>query len=916
MPIFEQVRDRLPSLYRPSEDAADGDQIALRAGDILGINGAAPPTGSLVEVSGSVHVTLPAPAPIRELALAPGVGRGSLANVELYRMVDGSPLNVAGAVARLTGTLARTNVPFNEREFTLRLRRPGLLTLLIWATARILERTQSDATRVMQSHWFEYADAARFDAFFLRTRELQGLLPPTGDDPELVRFPYIYDLARIGSLLALQPWREPSVHREKVEDYRQRIRRIVALYRNGLGTVDAVRAMVEAQLPVDLTAEPGLQDRPFTVEEFSPLAPAAGVVQARGTPLDMVGPLMRWSLASTGISPAVPTLIVQGVAPEAGLIDATSRPAVELFSAGGERQRLAIAYDGDLAADRALRIRPAFHSWLAGDAGLRQATSAPAGPLAADPTAPGPWAPVAGAPAGAPGPLLQTADRSLWLATTGEAGSSLHRFDGTVWTEALAGLPEVRCFAPDGDDLLIGTATGLLRLPLHPAEGDPFAPTPDPATLAGPGVNALLRAEDGVWYAGTDEGLARIEAGDTLVPFVVDAGAGTGSAVRGLHQDRTGTLHLAGELGLLRFQPALGHWYWYRGEERSDQFPDWEPFQPAEAEPERNFPLAERVFLPPARRVHRGPDASLWIGTDRGIARYLARPVRGLTYTTLLEAFPDLCDAPVHDIREDERGSMWFATDRGLFRFDGRDWWQVQEDALVRVPAPVEREARQARFNRALDRWELFTTASGSWTAFAGAPRGNDEAPVRAITWSDAAASELGSWDGSTFTPDPEGAPEPLRMRYKPEETRIVEGGIPAVPRLPPGSSEWRYLALEPEVPPQPASTPAWTIEGRLLPPPPDRAPVLEGRYSGAAPMDLSGFDDAAFAYNPAARVWFGWEPRHPLSILVRLGLTSAGERIDPAILDRVWQGIQQVRPAGVRALLAVGEETVRTPGV
>ena len=78
--------------------------------------------------------------------------------------------------------------------------------------------------------------------------------------------------------------------------------------------------------------------------------------------------------------------------------------------------------------------------------------------------------------------------------------------------------------------------------------------------------------------------------------------------------------------------------------------------------------------------------------------------------------------------------------------------------------------------------------------------------------------------------------------------------------------------------------------------------------------MDLSRFDDAAFAFNPAARVWFSWEPRHPLSILVRLGTTSAGERIDPAILDRVWQGVQQVRPAGVRALLAVGEETVRRP--
>ena len=43
---------------------------------------------------------------------------------------------------------------------------------------------------------------------------------------------------------------------ETVETYRQRIARIVALYTNGLGTVDAMRRMTEAQLPVDVDATP------------------------------------------------------------------------------------------------------------------------------------------------------------------------------------------------------------------------------------------------------------------------------------------------------------------------------------------------------------------------------------------------------------------------------------------------------------------------------------------------------------------------------------------------------------------------------------------------------------------------------------------------------------------------------------
>jgi hypothetical protein len=37
-----------------------------------------------------------------------------------------------------------------------------------------------------------------------------------------------------------------------------------------------------------------------------------------------------------------------------------------------------------------------------------------------------------------------------------------------------------------------------------------------------------------------------------------------------------------------------------------------------------------------------------------------------------------------------------------------------------------------------------------------------------------------------------------------------------------------------------------------------------------------------------------------------------AGETLDPAVLDRVWESIDKVRPAGARVALAVGEEVVR----
>lgn len=58
--------------------------------------------------------------------------------------------------------------------------------------------------------------------------------------------------------------------------------------------------------------------------------------------------------------------------------------------------------------------------------------------------------------------------------------------------------------------------------------------------------------------------------------------------------------------------------------------------------------------------------------------------------------------------------------------------------------------------------------------------------------------------------------------------------------------------------------------------------------------------------------LWFSWEARRPLTTLARLHTTPDEGPIEPAVLDRVWQGIQQVRPAGARVLLAVDEQVVR----
>ena len=106
-----------------------------------------------------------------------------------------------------------------------------------------------------------------------------------------------------------------------------------------------------------------------------------------------------------------------------------------------------------------------------------------------------------------------------------------------------------------------------------------------------------------------------------------------------------------------------------------------------------------------------------------------------------------------------------------------------------------------------------------------------------------------------------------------------------------------------------PADRPFWTTEGRLVLPPPTPDAPGEGRYDIETPPPPSDFDEAVFAYNPAAGLWFEWNAPRPLAVLVRLKKLTPDEAIDPAVVARVSESAQQVRPAGVRVTLAIEEE-------
>ncbi|MGG6242090.1 hypothetical protein ACQ4N7_26020 [Nodosilinea sp. AN01ver1] len=769
----------------------------------------------------------------------------------------------------------------------------GLMARFLQAVGRSLEQVDLEAAAVLQAHWFEYADRAFYDAFFRRRRQLQEppLPPPLLGDPSLLSFPYIDDLAYLSALVGLSPWQEPT--RETVEAFRLRVRRTVALYRDGVGTIQALRRMVELQLPLDLSAAPALRDRPFWIEEGVAAAPTLAPALPNGPPTDIVGPLMRWRFTLTGLRPVLPTLYIQGVTPEENKIAATESPLIERY--GGPGQPLGIAYQGNLAPGETLRIQPAYNGWLGTATRLQRASST------TDPTAAGPWTPEPEGPEGTVVAIAQTEDSALWVAVNSEGSGQLWRYDGQTWSGEFAELSAIHDLYAHGPDLLIGSDDGLVRLPLFPPQGEEQTLT----TLPSAAVYALAAIADQIWL-GTASGAFILNTDGTLAATELQ-----GVEVYAIYSDGAGARFFGTSWGLLQQQPELGVWYRYRGQVRTEQQSEWDAFDPATGPAD-----AEVNFLPPVRAIARSRDGTLWLGTDQGLARYLAQPVRGLTSETVLHAFPDISTGPVHQLSLDPRGLLWIGCDRGLLRYDGYRLWQYQGDrwqvlgqADRLYPAdrdPIPRDGW--RYNPAASAWERFTPLTVEL-----ALRTIEAEAVHSVAWSDGAIADLGQWDGTSFTPDP-GAADPtpqLRMRYKPRPTEIRDGGLVAVPRLPVGGSTWRYLQVEGDNPITTDSRPLWTSEGRRIGNDPSHIDPESGRFdfAGSPP---SHFDASLFAFLPAARVWLSWQPHQPASVLVRLQRLQAGEAIDPIILDRVWAGMQQVRPAGVQVQLALGDDLLR----
>ncbi len=225
--------------------------------------------------------------------------------------------------------------------------------------------------------------------------------------------------------------------------------------------------------------------------------------------------------------------------------------------------------------------------------------------------------------------------------------------NGTLWAAGSKGIVEL---SPSGKLRNYDTADGL----------------PDPP------VRALLEDRDGVIWAGTNGGLARLEGGR----FVAVAGEASQEPVRCLFEDREGNLWVGSNSGLIRLRSDLltvyGKSEGLPGDEPNSVFQDhtgriWVGFHDgglllfAGPGSPRLFTARDGLPVTEIFSVREARNGDLLICSRAGLVRM--HDGRFATYVP-----PDPLDRiSVFDALEDASGRLWLATGGGLLMLqDGR----------------------------------------------------------------------------------------------------------------------------------------------------------------------------------------------------------------------------------------------------
>ncbi len=144
--------------------------------------------------------------------------------------------------------------------------------------------------------------------------------------------------------------------------------------------------------------------------------------------------------------------------------------------------------------------------------------------------------------------MAETADGKTWLGTLGDG---LFFLAGGRATNVNAGLPDrkINCLLPIGEELWVGTDTGLYR-----GNGNGFRRVELPSFLSSVQVLSILRDRDSNIWAGTARGLLRINAKG--ISFSEENELRGGNGINILFEDREGNLWIGGARGLGRIRDS------------------------------------------------------------------------------------------------------------------------------------------------------------------------------------------------------------------------------------------------------------------------------------------------------------------------------------------------------------------------
>jgi signal transduction histidine kinase/ligand-binding sensor domain-containing protein len=339
--------------------------------------------------------------------------------------------------------------------------------------------------------------------------------------------------------------------------------------------------------------------------------------------------------------------------------------------------------------------------------------------------------------------LLRTCALSAVLCTAAyaqEAPRSLSQFEHKAWTLRDGAPPYVTMFAQTTDGVLwLGTSTGLYRF--DGARFEPFAGPPG-QSLSQANVSALLalpdgtlwvgyrfggasrirpngitdfgerkglpggtvwqfaRDSDGVIWAGTNRGLARLD-GDNWTRLGTERGL-PGSYANPLTVDRRGTVWVGTDSGVFamsrgarKFETRLRTRLWMGNVREASDGSIWGsvegrglvPLSDARGGPP---PTGQLVTAEATGALFIDAGANAWISVKGGMGRVVLQASRGGTAPQRLLRADGLSGGDVYTVFEDHEHNIWFGTDGGLDRF------RPTKLRSVPLPAPSAQPALAA----------------------------------------------------------------------------------------------------------------------------------------------------------------------------------------------------------------------------